>query len=217
MARYNGKNYSLPYALENIGEYFWRIYQDDLFEYAKDQSRKDIFESIHQTWDAQMNMSSKGTDIRIEWAVAIYNHGDWEKSIKIAVPNYKDTSTEDYMIDPRRKYSAEYRCDNGVYVRSISELCIANWLYANNIPFEYERTVMFGEVSAHCDFYLPMHDVYVEYWGMVNDEKYFAYKQWKEPLYIKYGYKLVPLYPNDLKNFRDRFLLKLNKYFDRSQ
>ncbi len=211
MPKYNGTNYSLPYALENIGDYFWRIYQDDLLEYAKDQSRKDIFERIHQSWDAPMQMSPNGTNIRIEWAVAIYNHGDWEKSIKTSVPNYKASAPQDGFSDPRRKYQAEYRCDNGVYVRSLSELCIANWLYANNIAFDYERAVIFGKASAHCDFYLPKHDVYIEFWGMTNDERYIQYKQWKEPLYAKHGYKLVSLYPNDLKNLRDQFFVKLNR------
>lgn len=209
MPKYNGKNYSLSYALENIGDNFWRMYQDDLFEYAKDQSRKDIFERIHQNWDCPMQMSPNGTNIRIEWAVAIYEHGDWAKSIKMSVPDYKDTTSQICITDPRRKYPTEYRCDNGVYVRSLSELCIANWLYANNIAFDYERAVMFGEVTAHCDFYLPEQDAYIEFWGMVNNEKYIQYKQWKEPLYAQNGYKLVSLYPNDLKNLRDQFFMKL--------
>ena len=209
MPRYNEKNYSLSYALENIGDYFWRMYKDDLFEYAKDQSRKDIFDRIHQTWDGPMQMSPNGTNIRIEWAVAIYKHGDWEKSIKMSVPNYKNTASQVCITDPRRKYPAEYRCDNGVYVRSLSELCIANWLYANNIAFDYERVVIFGETTAHCDFYLPEQDTYIEFWGMTNDEKYVQYKQWKEPLYAEFGYKLVSLYPNDLKNLRDQFFMKL--------
>lgn len=212
MSRYNGKNYSLSYALENIGDYFFRMYRDDLLEYAKDQSRKDIFERIHRNWDGPMQMSSNGTDIRIEWAVAIYQHGDWDKSTKISVPNYRDTGSQICITDPRRKYPAEYRCDNGVYVRSLSELCIANWLYANNINFDYERAVIFGEVTAHCDFYLPNQDVYIEFWGMINDEKYIQYKQWKEPLYARYGCKLVSLYPNDLKNLRDQFFMKLKKH-----
>ena len=81
MPRYNEKNYSLPYALENIGDYFWRMYKDDLFEYAKDRTRKDIFDRIHQDWNTTMQCSPYGTNIRIEWAIAIYEHGDWGKSI----------------------------------------------------------------------------------------------------------------------------------------
>lgn len=207
MPRYNGRNYSLSYALENIGDYFWRMYQDDLLEYAKDQSREDIFERIHENWDIPMQMSPKGTNIRIEWAVAIYEHGDWEKSTNMLAPNY--ITSQIGVVDPRRKYPTEYRCDSGVYVRSLSELCIANWLYSNNIAFDYERAVMFGDVTAHCDFYLPKQDVYIEFWGMVNDEKYIQYKQWKELLYAENGYKLVSLYPNDLKNLRDQFFKKL--------
>ncbi|MDO5302648.1 MAG: hypothetical protein Q4E84_01950 [Clostridia bacterium] len=210
MSKYNKNNYSLSYALQNIGDTFWRTYQDDLLEYAKDQSRKDIIEHIRHDWTERWHMSPNGTQIRIDWAVAIYNHGDWEKSIRTSVPDYKASTLQESVIDPRREYpAAEYRCDNGGYVRSLSELCIANWLYANNIPFDYERAVMFGKTTAHCDFYLPEQNVYIEFWGMTNDENYIQYEQWKKPLYAKYGYKLVSLYPDDLKNLRDQFFRKL--------
>ena len=208
MARYNEKNYSLSYALENIGELFWKIYKNDLFEYAKDRSKKDILEHIHQEWESTTHNSPTGTDIRIEWAVAIYDHGDWDKAQNVQVPNHNDTASKVSDIDPRRKYPADFRCDNGVYVRSLSELCIANWLYANNIAFDYERIVVFGKTTAHCDFYLPIQDMYIEFWGMTNDEQYKQYRQWKEPLYKKHGYKLVSLELNDLKNLRDQ----LNHY-----
>ncbi len=111
MPGYNGRNYSLTYALENIGDYFWRIYRDDLLAYAKDPSRKDIIERIHQEWNGQTGCKKSGTDIRIEWAVQIYNHGDWEKSLTTPVPDYKATTSQDCITDPRRKYTPEYRCD----------------------------------------------------------------------------------------------------------
>ena len=67
--------------------------------------------------------------------------------------------------------------------------------------------MIFCSVSAkaHCDFYLPDEDVYVEFWGMSGNEDYKKYKEWKRPLYQANGYKLISLIPDDLKNFRDRF------------
>ena len=214
MPPYNEKDYSISEALKNIGEYFWKLYREDLKEYAQDRTRIDIVKRIHTEWDNLTHSAASGTEIRIRWALAIYDHGDWEESLTYPVPSYKAKKNNTKLVDPRRKYFAEYRCDNGIYVLSISELCIANWLYVNKISFEYERQVIFNKSneSAHCDFYLPDYDVYIEYWGMTNDSAYMDYKQWKEPLYAENGLKLISLTPSDLKNFRDRFTLLLRKY-----
>ena len=205
------EHYSLPYALWIIGDYFWRLYQEDLRLFAEDRNRKDIVQRIHTEWDAASGCKPYGTEIRIGWALAIYDHGDWAESLKTPVPPYHKSGDPVVTVDTRRRYPAEYRCDNGVYVRSLSELCIANWLYANRIPFEYERRVLFtatGE-SAHCDFYLPDRDVYIEFWGISNDRNYEHYKRWKEKNYTQNAIPLVSLYPADLKNLRDRLTEKL--------
>ena len=64
-------------------------------------------------------------------------------------------------------------------MKSVLELCIANWLYFNRIPFEYERQVVFKESNetAYCGFYLPEKDIYIEFWGMSKDSAYMEYKQ----------------------------------------
>ena len=204
MSKYTEKDYTLHKALENIGDYFRRLYRDDLRVYAQDRPRKDILQRIREQWDNAARCNPFGTDIRIEWAMAIYDHGDWERSLPTSAPDYHGNPR---TTDPRRRYPAEYRCDNGTYVRSLSELCIANRLYANRITFEYERAVVFESTSeqAHCDFYLSDKDVYVEFWGMCADPAYANYKQWKEALYLQNRLRLLSLYPNDLKNLRDSF------------
>ena len=207
MPKYCEKDYSLTYALENIGDYFWRLYRDDLREFAQNRTRTDIPERIHEEWDdGALKHSPFGTDIRIEWAIAIFEHGDWDRALSTPVPNYKSSESGNIRIDPRQRYHAEYRCDNGMLVRSVSELCIANFLYANQVPFEYERSVDFAATKevAHCDFYLPNQDVYIEFWGMYKDPAYEQYKRWKEANYIRNKIRLVSLYPSDLKNLRDR-------------
>jgi len=208
MSRYKESDYSISFALQNIGDYFWRLYRDDLKAYAADRSRNDITQRIHEEWDYSARCKPFGTDIRIEWALAIFDHGDWDKAVSTPVPSYRQQGAN-VKVDPRRRYPAEYRCDNGVYVRSVSELCIANWLYANRIPYEYERAVSFPltKEMAHCDFYLPEHDVYIEFWGMSSDPTYEQYKRWKESNYLKNKIRLISLYPSDLKNLRDRFEL----------
>lgn len=206
MAKYKPENYSLPSALKNIGITFWRLYRDDLKVFAEDRSRLDILQKIHNEWDEPNNCTASGTQIRFDWAMAIYDHGDWDHIAIIPAPQ-SATPPDSKSIDTRRKYPAEYRCDNGTYVRSISELCIANWLYANSIRFEYERAVFFekSQKQAHSDFYLPEYDIHIEYWGMINDSAYESYKLWKEANYAENNIRYISLYHTDLKNFRDRF------------
>lgn len=206
MAKYKPENYSLALALKNIGVSFWRFYRDDLKIFAEDRNRLDIIEKIHREWNCPNNCTAAGTQIRIEWAMAIYDHGDWDRSTEApVVQNSKIPGKE--TIDARLKYPAEYRCENGIYVRSISELCIANWLYANNIRFVYERAVFFekSQKQAHSDFFLPEYDVHIEYWGMGNDPSYESYKLWKEANYVENNIRYISFCPSDLKNFRDRF------------
>lgn len=214
MPKYVEKDYSVFKALENIGDYFWRLYNVDLLTFAKDRTRTDIPEKIHEEWDdGALKRSPFGTDIRIEWALALYDHGDWEEALSTPVPPYIKPENGDIKIDPRLRYRAEYRSDNGIYVRSISELCIANFLYNAHVPFEYERTVEFplsGEL-AHSDFYLPEQNVHVEYWGMSKDPDYENYKRWKEDNYIRNNIRYASLYPSDLKNLRDCFREALRK------
>ena len=60
---------------------------------------------------------------------------------------------------------------NGEYVKSYGELDIANFLYQNQIRYEYEASYKFDTNTAeygqyHPDFYLPDYDLYIEYFGI---------------------------------------------------
>ena len=211
MARYRESDYSLDTALWNINISFLHQFQEELKTYAQFPERIDLVEKIHNEWDRKMGLSAFGTTIRIEWAVAIYEHGDWEKAL--AAQKICDPSANVLCGDPRKNYPTDFRCDNGIYVRSLSELFIADWLYANRFMFEYEREVFFRSCQrfAHCDFYLSDYDTYIEFWGMNKNAQYLQYKQWKEPLYAANGYRLLSLDFHDLKTFRDSFTRKLQQ------
>ena len=109
MAKYRPENYSLPLAIKNIGITFWRLYRNDLKVFAEDRTRLDILQKIHNEWDGPNNCTASGTQIRFDWAMAIYDHGDWDRSA--ITPTMQGTKTPDSKsIDSRRKYPAEYRC-----------------------------------------------------------------------------------------------------------
>ena len=59
----------------------------------------------------------------------------------------------------------------GEIVKSYGELDIANFLFQNQIPYEYEASYKFDTNTEeygqyHPDFYLPDYDLYIEYFGI---------------------------------------------------
>jgi hypothetical protein len=105
---------------------------------------------------------------------------------------------------------------DGVKVKSKSEKMIADCLVTHGIKYEYEkmiRTWVRGSKISFPDFYLPDYDVYIEYWGMPNDEHYNRWMKWKMAKYYEYGYTFISIYPDNLANF-DLILRK--KFKDRT-
>lgn len=60
---------------------------------------------------------------------------------------------------------------NGELVKSMEEVAIANWLFMNGIPYEYERTYEYETADRHHrqyhpDFYFPEIDCYHEHFAL---------------------------------------------------
>ncbi|UUZ81326.1 hypothetical protein LJK88_42715 [Paenibacillus sp. P26] len=111
----------------------------------------------------------------------------------------------------REKFEAKHRTADGHYVRSRAEMLIDNWLYMSEIVHAYERKLPIEE-DVYCDFYLPVGKVYIEYWGLENDEKYLERKNIKLDIYNKYGFKLIELEDADIQNLDDILPRKLLKF-----
>jgi hypothetical protein len=125
------------------------------------------------------------------------------------------------LLYPGRQYGVPSRTRQGVEVRSRAELRIADYFDRARVRYEYEREVRAGfwiftsKVSCP-DFYLPDHDLYVEYWGMldVDDardrDRYERTMKYKMARYHQLGIKFISLYPRDLDNldqsFRQKFM-----------
>ena len=124
-----------------------------------------------------------------------------------------DTSVAD---DFRKKYPAEYRTKDGHYVRSKAELTIDDSLYLWGIPHAYEKKLPNTDQNVYSDFHIPSGKgrpsaVYIEYWGMENDEKYNERKNKKIEIYKELNLNLIQLNDGDLKNIEDslqKYLLK---------
>jgi hypothetical protein len=121
-----------------------------------------------------------------------------------------DTETVD---DFRKKYPAEYRTKDGHYVRSKAELTIDDSLYLWGIAHAYEKKLPNTTENVYSDFHIPSGNgrpkaVYIEYWGMENDEKYNQRKNKKIEIYNELGLSLIQLNDADIKNIED----SLQKY-----
>ncbi len=121
-----------------------------------------------------------------------------------------DTDTVD---DFRKKYPAEYRTKDGHYVRSKAELTIDDSLYLWGIAHAYEKKLPNTEENVYSDFHIPSGKgkpkaVYIEYWGMENDEEYNQRKNKKIEIYNSLGLSLIQLNDADIKNIED----SLQKY-----
>jgi hypothetical protein len=118
----------------------------------------------------------------------------------------------DKQADPRAKYPATLRAQDGHYVRSRAEVLIDNWLYMQGIVHAYERRLPIEE-ECYCDFYLPRgKGVYIEYWGQDADPKYSKRKADKLAIYAKYKLRIIELINSDIERLDDVLPRKLLKF-----
>jgi phage antirepressor YoqD-like protein len=137
------------------------------------------------------------------------------RTISIGEGNYVETKEEIEKVeqkdDFRKKYPAEKRTSDGHYVRSRAEQLIDNFLYQNGIVHAYEKKLNIAE-EMYCDFYLREKKIYIEFWGLEENEKYAVRKKEKLELYAKYGFNLIQLNNSDLENLDEVLEAKLRKY-----
>lgn len=116
-------------------------------------------------------------------------------------------------IDFRKRWEAQYRCEDGHYVRSMAEMIIDNALYLNNVSHSYEKRVRLPKYPNSiilCDFYLFEIDTYIEYWGKY-DKKYIDRKYAKRKIYEENNIRVIEIYYNDLKRLDDILLNKIDE------
>ncbi len=113
-----------------------------------------------------------------------------------------EAAYRDYLLD------VEPRALTGRLLKSYEECEIANWLFINGIPFEYEP--VFREDTADKDyrqytpdFFLPNHNLYIEHWGIdrngrtapfVEEGPYRAKMTWAREVHAKHGTTLIETY-----------------------
>ncbi len=111
----------------------------------------------------------------------------------------------------RDKFEAKHRTKDGHFVRSRAEVIIDDTLYEYGLVHAYEKKIPVEE-EIYTDFYLPKGKVYIEFWGLENDQKYLERKKKKLEIYKKYDLNLIELNDGDVANLDDNLPKKLLKF-----
>ena len=105
---------------------------------------------------------------------------------------------------------------DGHLVRSRAELIIDNMLYDYGLTHAYERELPIEE-TVKSDFYIPSKNggkaVYIEFWGINDNEKYLERKRIKQEIYKKYNLNLIEIEDKHIDNLDGhlpKLLLKFN-------
>lgn len=150
----------------------------------------------------------------VVWDKEIINNKHLLREIKGVSGEEETQNFEEKIVksdDFRKKFPANLRTPDGHYVRSRAEIMIDDFLYKNGIVHAYERKLNIDE-DMYCDFYIPSKKLYIEFWGLEENEKYLERKKKKLELYAKYKFNLIEINNDDLSNLDEILAAKLRKY-----
>jgi len=104
----------------------------------------------------------------------------------------------------RKRYGIACKTARGEVVRSIAEKRITDILFCHGVRYEYEPKLVSGwwvfkKVVSIPDFYLSDYNVYIEFWGLVNEKAdYRKHMKWKMKQYHNNRIKVISIYPDNL-------------------
>lgn len=102
---------------------------------------------------------------------------------------------------------------DGTLVQSDGERLIAEWLAAHRIAFRYDnRFRIIKGYAIRPDFYLPEHDLYIEYWGMEDNLDYQIGMLEKKKLYQHAGKRLLSFYRHEKADLPRLLRERLSRY-----
>jgi len=152
----------------------------------------------------------------VRWPSSITNNKILVTSIQESKGDISSSSQDQPQDDSsdnkgfREKFPATLRTKDGHLVRSKSEIIIDNWLYDSKIVHAVERKLPIEE-QVYCDFWIPTGKVYIEYWGL-EDQDYLGRKEKKLLIYKKHNFNLIELSEKDVSNIDDVLPAKLREF-----
>jgi len=124
--------------------------------------------------------------------------------------DYQQTSqVQNNFADPTPRFPTL----KGEKVRSLSEKYIADYLFTNRLEYQYEKAITLEGYTIRPDFYLPIYNIYIEFWGMLNgnNPQYWKSFEWKTDKYQRHKVKFIPLLNEDLPDLANVFPIKLQQ------
>lgn len=100
---------------------------------------------------------------------------------------------------------------NNDLVRSTKEVDIANLLRRLGIRYEYEKELILDGERFVPDFYLSDHDIYLEYYGLMNWKAYAKRTEYKFKRYTENKVRCIHLFSSSLININRILRFELNK------
>jgi hypothetical protein len=76
----------------------------------------------------------------------------------------------------KKRFEPKLKTLSGIPVRSKYEQRCADFLFENNIAFQYEPLMLLGGRQYRPDFYLPVHNIFIEICGY-NHQPYYRDRQ----------------------------------------
>lgn len=100
------------------------------------------------------------------------------------------SKVDKYIDEASEELKSEKRTFANEKVKSYEELIIANFLFINNVKYEYEREYPFDcgdpfKKTYRPDFYLPDYDLYLEHFGIDKNNRTPQYTAIEEKKYIE--------------------------------
>jgi len=165
-----------------------------------------------------IEMEAQNGSPYVIWDKSILKNNSLLESINIATGkkyegnNYNSQEISSDIDKFRKKFETNYRTQDGHRVRSRAEAMIDDYLYRNGIAHAYERRLPGIDEDVLSDFYILKGNVFIEYWGMVENEQYAERKKSKLEIYAKEGFNLIELYDRDIQSLDDTLPRKLKRY-----
>lgn len=100
--------------------------------------------------------------------------------------------------------TVQYKTLSGNIVKSIFEVIIDNFLFLNDIKFEYENKIIVDRNHLY-DF--KIQDIFIEVWGYIG-KVYNSKRKEKEKIYKENNLKLISLEPSLFKNYKLPYINK---------
>ncbi len=104
-----------------------------------------------------------------------------------------------------------FKCLDGHVVRSKGELIIDDHLHRLGLNHKYEKSIHVRNEKIKYDWYLPDHDIYMEYWGYYG-KIYERRKNEKIKLYRKGKHKLISIEDIMFTDIHTNLEKELNKF-----